>query len=408
MQTSDLTRYPYAAILGRNRLLSLTELVAVGGLNGETFAVEPAGMQAALLGEGFTPETAERLGGSTKLVKLAGVAGSPEEAIEALTSAVTRSTKFSFGVSVYGRADAGRLARQAKRLLKQNNASVRYVPAERQSKSLSTAQVLHNGLLKDGYEWCLVEHGRREWHYGRTVWIQDLEGFGQRDYDKPSNDPKRGMLPPKLARTMLNLAGLPAGKNVYDPFCGSGVVLMEARLLGLTPAGSDISPKAVADTKRNLQWLGQEYAVSKTAKLEVADASAPLPFKADAIVTEGYLGHPVRESTSFPEILNDQRQVDSLVSQFLKRAHVALPLGGRLVLTVPLWRLPHSGDRRVSAIDGAERLGYTKVRCVPDGLSGPELTERDSLLVSRPKQRVVHELYVLEKSGTPESTDTLN
>ena len=401
MQTSDITRYPYAAVLGRNRLLSLAELRALGGLDGRTFMVEPAGMQAALLGRGFTPETARQLGGSTKVVRIAGVASSPEEAIQALTADVTRSTKFSFGVSVYGRADAGRLARQAKRALKQNNASVRYVPTERQAKSLSTAQVLHNGLLKDGYEWGLIEHGRREWHYGRTVWIQDLEAFGKRDYDKPSNDPRRGMLPPKLARTMLNLSGLPAGKSIYDPFCGSGVVLMEARLLGLTPFGSDISPKAVSDTKRNLQWLAQEYDVSRSAKLEVADASAPLPFKSDAIVTEGYLGHPVRENTSFPEILNEQRQVESLVTQFLKRAHAALPIGGRLVLTVPLWRLPHSGDRRIRAIDGAARLGYTKVRCVPDGLSGPELTERESLLVSRPKQRVVHELYVLEKRGEP-------
>jgi tRNA G10 N-methylase Trm11 len=259
--------------------------------------------------------------------------------------------------------------------------------------------VLHNGLLKDNYEWVLIEQGRKQWHYGRTAWIQDLEGFSQRDYDKPSSDTRRGMLPPKLARTMVNLAGVAAGKHIYDPFVGSGVLLMEAKLLGYQISGSDISAKAVADTKQNLQWLNKIAGTKGNAQLAVADASGELPYRADAIVTEGYLGHPVRESTSFPEILEQQRLVDSLLRSFLRRAHAALPSGGRLVITVPLWRLPHSGDRRTTAIDGASELGYTVIRPVPQGTTGSELTERNSILVSRPKQRVVHELYVLERRG---------
>ena len=35
--------------------------------------------------------------------------------------------------------------------------------------------------------------------------MQDFEQWGARDYGRPSRDAVRGMLPPKLARMMVNL-----------------------------------------------------------------------------------------------------------------------------------------------------------------------------------------------------------
>lgn len=357
------------------------------------FTVEESTKQFAIL-NGLEKSVAERLGGSTKVVKLAGEAANPEEAADRIAAGTSRSEKFSFGVSVYGRADAGKLARRLKRQLAKKGATPRYVPAE---KTLSTAQVLHNKLIGAGYEWCLLEQGGR-WHYGRTVWIQDLEGFSKRDYDKPAADAKRGMLPPKLARVMVNLAARPVGDRIYDPFCGSGAVLIESMLLDYRALGSDISPRAATDTMQNLKWLKKEFLTKGSPKVTVADASGELPYHAEAIVTEGYLGHPVRQTTSFPEILEEERIVTSLVNQFLSRATESLPAKGRIVLTVPLWKVPHSGDRRIELVDRAEQLGYTIIRPVPADFKSAELTDRGSILVSRPGQRVIHELYILEKA----------
>jgi tRNA G10 N-methylase Trm11 len=59
-----------------------------------------------------------------------------------------------------------------------------------------------------------------------------------------------GMLPPKLARMMINLT-----KNntaIYDPFCGLGTVLIEALHMGrIHILASDISEAMVSATEKN-------------------------------------------------------------------------------------------------------------------------------------------------------------
>ena len=380
----------YAAVTGRNQALSAAELYAMA----KPFKFETSllGKYAVLL-HGFDPEVAHRLGGTTKLVAIKGVAPTPEEAVDALVAPVKRSTQVDFGVSVYGKADATRLAGRAKRKLKANGVASRFVPVKR---ALSTAQVLHNNLVKNGYEWCLFE-STDGWHYGRTVWIQDLEGFAKRDYGKPSSDAKRGMLPPKLARTMVNLASLKPKHTIYDPFCGSGVLLMEALLLGYSAYGSDISPQAVADTRKNVGWIKKQHAVRAT-KEAVADASFPLPFNdADAIVTEGYLGHPLRQAVSYAEIMIEAKTVTSLMLKFFEQAAKVQQPGQRLVVTLPSWKLAN-GLQRLPVVDQAKALGYTVVRPVPDDWQVAGLQADGSIEVSRPDQRVIHNLYTLERT----------
>jgi tRNA G10 N-methylase Trm11 len=270
------------------------------------------------------------------------------------------------------------------------------VPGKRE---LNAAQIIHNDLLKSGFEWSLFETPEG-WRFGRAVWIQDIEGFGKRDYGKPAIDAKRGMLPPKLARMMVNLAAAPKGGVIYDPFVGSGSILLESLLLGYRAAGSDISAAAVADTKANLKWLKKEY--PETSKREagafVADASRPLPVAApDAIVTEGYLGHPVRQTTSYAEILAEERTVGLLLEKFLAQAANISPTGSRLVITLPIWKL-ETGRRRLELVDRIGSLGYTVVRPIPEQLKFSGVTDRQTIEVSRPGQRVIHELLILERT----------
>jgi tRNA G10 N-methylase Trm11 len=92
--------------------------------------------------------------------------------------------------------------------------------------------------------------------YGKTIAIQDIESFADRDYNKPSADADMGMLPPKLARIMCNLTGLKEG-IIWDPFCGSGTIPMEATILGYDILASDIDKQAVKATKANIIWLSQ-------------------------------------------------------------------------------------------------------------------------------------------------------
>lgn len=62
----------------------------------------------------------------------------------------------------------------------------------------------------------------------RTSFVQDIESYTARDQARPMRDARVGMLPPKLAQIIINLA---LSNNditeVLDPFCGTGVVLQE-------------------------------------------------------------------------------------------------------------------------------------------------------------------------------------
>ncbi len=66
--------------------------------------------------------------------------------------------------------------------------------------------------------------------------------------------PYKGKFYPQLVRPLLNILHIEKGARVFDPFCGSGTVLLEATLNGYKGYGCDINPTAVeiAKVKNNI------------------------------------------------------------------------------------------------------------------------------------------------------------
>ena len=56
----------------------------------------------------------------------------------------------------------------------------------------------------------------------------------------------RGKFNPQVVRTVMNILGLNVGDRIWDPFCGSGTVLLEAHHQGFDAVGTDLNPLAVA------------------------------------------------------------------------------------------------------------------------------------------------------------------
>ncbi|MEK6857065.1 MAG: DNA methyltransferase, partial [Nanoarchaeota archaeon] len=68
---------------------------------------------------------------------------------------------------------------------------------------------------------------------------------------------------PKLARALINLTGIEKGK-LYDPFCGSGGILIEAGFMGLEPVGYDIDEEMLRKAKKNLEFYKiKKFAIKK-------------------------------------------------------------------------------------------------------------------------------------------------
>ncbi|MBI5880919.1 hypothetical protein HZB90_02205, partial [archaeon] len=59
---------------------------------------------------------------------------------------------------------------------------------------------------------------------------------------------------PKLAKACVNLTGIPVGKVLVDPFCGTGGILIEAGLMRFNTVGYDISDKVLKMCEKNLEF----------------------------------------------------------------------------------------------------------------------------------------------------------
>ncbi len=147
------------------------------------------------------------------------------------------------------------------------------------------------------------------WFY----YIEDKIICGKKIYKREEKFQKRrpdirpGFFPislkPKLARALVNLSGVKKG-TIWDPFCGTGGILLEASLMKLKAFGSDIDPRMIRAAKQNFE----QYECK--AKIFVADARKE-KIQCSAIVTDPPYGR--RASTK-------KEDVETLYKEFL--AHV--------------------------------------------------------------------------------------
>lgn len=273
----------------------------------------------------------------------------------------THQTKPEFSLVEYGHSKVGQLSPQTlKNELKSKGLSVRFI---RQSspEGLSAAVLLHQ---KRVIELNLI-HTAEGIVLAKTIGVQDIDDWTVRDRSKPYADHKKGMLPPKVARMMVNIG---MGENrsalLYDPFCGTGTTLMEGALLGAQIIGSDLDGVAIQGAEANLSWLAETYPqvaeTIKTAQLKTADAThvtwPNLPQKVDALVTEPFLGKPKPQ----PAFLKNMfKGLEKLYLGALKQWVQFLKPGARIVMVWPLVEAEKHEYSLIHLIDKLGAWGYT-------------------------------------------------
>lgn len=343
-------------VLGSHPQLSIAELKAVTHCDGERvgdlFLTEDD--------VGSLPNVQSRLAGT---VKVGSIIGSfrhwnKEEAAGLIRSMiVVRDGKVQFGISGYGNGISNHLkplGLEVKSLLKADGISSRLVTSK--EMELSSVVVTKNHLLNSGGEFVVISYGA-EILIGQTEAVQDFEAWSARDFGRPARDAKSGMLPPKLARLMINLSGVdPSGASILDPFCGSGTVLMEAGLMGFEKLyGSDISEKAIKDTKKNLEWM------KIGAVLEVADAqTVALPHLVDVIITEPFLGPPQRGRESKVQIDQSRKELEMLYANAFSHLRTLLAPGSPLIVAFPVFGGAAVVTKPPLGFELQERLRYER------------------------------------------------
>jgi len=409
-------------ILGRQPALGLAELESLYGAD----KLRPVGDKVAVVDVDPCLLAFDRLGGSVKFCKILTTLETTNwHQIEKFLLQVSPghsegmpAGKMQLGLSVIG-LDVGlkqleHTALNLKKVIKKTGRNVRVIPNK--SLELNSAQVLHNNLTgPTGWELNFIKDGPKT-VIAQTVKVQDIESYAQRDRGRPKRDAKVGMLPPKLAQIILNLAAgrlpedklesicdIPAGqpipkpllgKAVLDPFCGTGVILQEALLMGYGAYGSDLDQRMVDYSIYNIMtWLRGWYDFETGTGIEKADATTAaweLFPPIDFVASETYLGRPFT-APPLPEILAQTvAECNLIIKKFMQNLYSRIKPGTRLCLAVPAWQTRPGQFKHLPLIDQIGDLGYNRVSLEHAG--------DDQLIYYRSDQIVARQLIVITRN----------
>jgi tRNA (guanine10-N2)-dimethyltransferase len=341
----------YIAITGRQPDISMAELErCFGSDNVQWFSPIAALIDTDAL-------NIEQLGGTVKAGKVALrlPRATWQQASQQIISHYSQKwhshdSKITLGISAYGfdisPREVQKLGIIIKSNLKKNGTSLRLIPNA--AVTLNTATSHHNklGLSPSKVELLIIRNGESgDIIVAESSGAQNITALARRDQGRPKRDAFVGMLPPKLALLMLNLAASEqkSGKNlrVLDPFCGTGVVLQEAALRGYNVYGTDLSDKMIDYTKENLEWLKRTHHTDISVTLKQADATnATWQQPIDLVVSETYLGQPFSAFPSNEKLREVQANVSRILTAFLMNIGPQLKPGTPLCLAIPAWHDP--------------------------------------------------------------------
>ncbi|MGB9756824.1 MAG: DNA methyltransferase, partial [Candidatus Bathyarchaeales archaeon] len=128
-------------------------------------------------------------------------------------------------------------------------------------------------------------------------------------------------MPAKLARCMVNLAKPKVGELVFDPFCGTGSMLIEAAFIGCRVLGLDIQRRMVRGALKNMAYFNIE-----PESIILADAKNPPIRKVDCVVTDPPYG---KSATTL------KRTTKQLVEEALMAVYDMLDKGKRVCIAAP-------------------------------------------------------------------------
>ena len=435
----------YIALLGRQPEISLAELAAVFGAD----CVNRISQQFAEVQTSQFDITT--LGGTIKCAKVITelpASRTDKASLLAASRFITQHYqakwahsphKITLGLSAYdlavGARDVQKTGLILKSSLKKSNTSLRLIPNDQ--PALSTATAHNNKLGGSPYkvELLLVKTTDRRLIIAESRGVQNITAYTRRDRHRPKRDAFVGMLPPKLAQIMLNLAlgagsltrqrphdnsvtrsasslsdksmvlrtalpdafdleettGSRAAVTILDPFCGTGTVLQEALLAGYDVVGTDLSQKMIDYTAENLSWLQSTFTapsrpVGRVIDIHQADATThhwPNGKHLTAVVCETYLGQPFSAPPAPQKLAEVAGNCNHIITGFLSNIRLQLAPNTPLCIAVPAWYDASGWATHLPLIKNLQQLGYYQLNRTP-------------LIYRRPDQIVARELLVLK------------
>ena len=391
----------YVAIAGRQPLISLAEIQALYDKSARLVGKKLVFFNIDEDDEENISPDINRLGGSLKLGRFFDTDFSK---LAKFLATAHPEGKITLGISDFSKQKKSGLAKQKSMELKRNLAkigrSVRVITSNEPEISSATAHHNQLGEKAGCFEIFLID---REIYL--SLGTQNITAYTERDQARPARDAKVGMLPPKLAQILINLCGkLPEGARVLDPFCGTGVVLQEAAIMGYIPYGTDLNERMVEYSKKNLSWLFNERnqkrfkilpdLIQKKDQIlntiSVGDATSfTWEGEIDAVAFEGYLGAPMSKPPVDIKFKTEKAKCREIAMGFLKNITPQIKSGTPVVMALPAWLRENGKYAGLNILDKIQEMGYNFEKF-------QDLSQSD-LLYYREGQIVAREIIVIRK-----------
>lgn len=400
----------YTFFLGTNAELSSLEIRAVLARHGIDFTVQTSSqVYLRILTTAPIPsELITLLGGTIRICEDVAQFPIMPNAEEILHVLQPLPAKWQIGLGYIGASlNIRKLGIELKKLARTQQSKLSFIeprsPIGASGQVLNAAQVIFNKLTSPPNAELIFLQENNSIILMRTIAMQDIASYELRDTLRPARDARIGLLPPKLAQIMINLAFSQDGQKsttIYDPFCGMGTVLQEAWLMGLPSFGTDISKDMVSASIKNIDYLHKNFEVDTSKKPQIFhhDATSPnfpeeLRNKDITVVTEPFLGTPLTRALSPIEGTQFYESVIPLYKDFFMNIKSVLSKNARLLVLLPSPRIRENGKDTFTPLprtflDEIMTFGYRNIKLIP---------EEKPLLYARPDANIARELTLWER-----------
>jgi len=127
-----------------------------------------------------------------------------------------------------------------------------------------------------------------------------------------------GTFSAKIAKVLVNLSKVKPKETLWDPFCGTGAILIEAKLMKTKVIGSDIEDRMLNAAKTNLKHFKLKAKIKKQDAIEAKE-------KFDVIVTDLPYGRRTKLTKERTQLYKD----------FLNNVYSQTKKGKRVVIVMP-------------------------------------------------------------------------
>jgi len=233
-----------------------------------------------------------------------------------------------------------------RKIANEHRLSINLRRAKKISFELAPAQYYREKFSKKGVEISVFKI-KSKIYIGKTIWVTNPNKDILLDESRPVRFFTHGTSI-KVARSMVFLSKVKERDLLIDPFCGTGTILIIGLLRNCQVIGIDIDRNCINAAKENIEVLRKKGHVNTDSHWELYNAdvkelSKLLKKKADAIVTEPYLGPFLKRLPTYEKGKDIMKELERLYKQAFEEFEKAIKKGGRVVFVIPEYNYRKKG-----------------------------------------------------------------